>query len=64
MAAPATNFREPALSSEVAQLRMKAENLCELAKQQFGPDGPVAYRMEDVMNSLQRLEWALLREVK
>jgi hypothetical protein len=47
--------------SDLASMRVKTERMAELAKEMFGPDADVTYQSEDVSNSLQRLEWALLR---
>jgi hypothetical protein len=63
---------QPALSpsdlqefhSELVIMKMNAEQMCQTAKEKFGPDGKVTYRMEEVSNSLQRLEWELLRSTK
>jgi hypothetical protein len=57
-----SDFEE--FQSELVIMKMKAERMCQTAKEKFGPDGKVTYRMEDVSNSLQRLEWELLRSTK
>jgi hypothetical protein len=62
---PALNpseFQE--FQSELVMMKMRAERMCQTAKEKFGPDGNVTYRTEEVSNSLQRLEWVLLRSTK
>jgi hypothetical protein len=57
-----SEFQE--FQSELVIMKMKAERMCQTAQEKFGPDGKVTYRMEEVSNSLQRLEWELLRSTK
>lgn len=47
--------------SDLARIKAEAEKMCTTSKEQFGADSKVTYRIEDVSNSIQRLEWEFSR---
>jgi hypothetical protein len=61
---PMTTQQRGSLIQDMAEIHAKLEDIATLARSCFGADGEPCIRAEEAKDALQRLQWALNRELK
>jgi uncharacterized coiled-coil DUF342 family protein len=64
MAQPQSCVQQQMLNQDLAEVRAKLENIISFIRACLGEEANALVRAEEARNALQRLEWALERELQ